>query len=388
MVSSLDRNQTPRPAWVGRQRRPAMVIIALTLSGLVLSACGSSSTSSSTSTATTKPVTTTTPALTALCPLTGTSAPGNVVPQRPAIAMKVDNYSLGPAPAEARPQSGLDYADVIFEEQVEGAITRYVAVFQCHNAPGLVGPIRSARWTDVQMLSQLGHPIFIHVGGINPVIAYINRSSLVNVDLTTNLETHPTGRFAPYDTYTTTQGVWAQEKNLTKAPAPIFTYSTKVPTGEAVSQVHLDWSGTSDIYWRWNASNGTWQRYYNVGYQSSPNIQPDILADGVQNQVQNVIVQDVNITYGPWVENSGGGLEAESHIIGQSGRAFIFRNGRMIKGTWSVGAIGSTTRFLDSAGRVIPLQPGRTWVEIYPVGASQVVTPVTPPTTTTTKSAG
>jgi hypothetical protein len=120
----------------------------------------------------------------------------------------------------------------------------------------------------------------------------------------------------------------------------------------------------------------------------TPNIQRDILADEVQNQVQNVIVQDVNITYGPWVENRGGGLETESHIIGQSSKAFIFRNVRMITGTWSVGATGSATKFLDSSGHVIPLQPGRTWVEIYPVGASQVVTPATPPTTTAAKSAG
>ena len=294
--------------------------------------------------------------------------------------MKIDNYSLGPAPAEARPQSGLDYADIIFEEQVEGSITRYAAVFQCHDAPGLVGPVRSARWTDVQMLSQLGHPIFVHVGGILPVLAVINSSALVNLDLGTNpnLEIHPAGRYAPYDTYTTTQAVWAHEKQLTTAPSPIFTYSSTVPKGESVSQLHLDWSGTSDIYWRWNASTGTWQRYYNVGYQSQPNIQPDVLTDGVQNQVQNVIVQDVSITYGPWVENSQGGLEAESHIIGDSGRAYVFRNGRMITGTWSVAAAGDPTKFVNQAGQTITLQPGRTWVEIYPANAPQVVTPATP----------
>jgi hypothetical protein len=58
---------------------------------------------------------------------TGTPAPGGVVPQRPANAIKIDNYSLSPATAEARPQSGLNYADIIFEEQVEGSIMRYAA---------------------------------------------------------------------------------------------------------------------------------------------------------------------------------------------------------------------------------------------------------------------
>lgn len=315
---------------------------------------------------------------TALCPLTGTPAPGNVVPQRPAIALKVDNYSLGPSPAEARPQSGLDFADIIFEEQVEGSITRYAAVYQCHNAPGLVGPIRSARWTDIQMLEQLDHPVLVHVGGILPVLALINSSSLVNLDLgfNSNLETNPPGRYAPYDTYTTTQRVWNRERQLTTAPTPLFTYSTKTPSGEPVTQIHLDWSGTSNIYWRWNPATGTWLRYYNVGYQSAPNIQPDVLSDGVQNQAQNVIVQEVSITYGPWLENSQGGLEAESHIIGDSGKAYVFRNGRMIVGSWSVAQAGSPTKFLDTAGRPIALQPGRTWVEIYPNTAPVVVTPM------------
>jgi hypothetical protein len=228
------------------------------------------------------------------------------------------------------------------------------------------------------MLSQLGHPILVHVGRIAPVLDLIDQSALVNVDLIDNpqLETEPAGRYAPYDTYTTTQAVWAQEKQLTTRPAPIFTFSSKVPSGESVTQVHLDWSGTSNIYWRWDASTGTWLRFYNVGSTTSPDIQPDVLTDGVQNQAQNVIVQQVSITYGPWAENSEGGLEAESHIIDNSGRVYVFRNGKMIVGTWTAGAAGTPTKYLDAAGNPIALQPGRTWVEIYPDVATVAVTPV------------
>ena len=348
-----------RPRRVSRKR--GVLVVAVLVSSLVLAACGTAKTPTSTTSSST---TSTTAAPVALCPLTGTPAPGNVVPQRPAIATKVDNYSSGPSPAEARPQSGIDHADIIFEEQVEGSITRYAAVFQCQNAPGLVGPIRSARWTDIQMLAQLGHPILVHVGGILPVLSLINSSALVNLDLGSNgaLETNPPGRYAPYDTYTSTQAVWALEKTLTTPPAPLFSYSAAIPSGQAITQVHLDWSGTSDIYWRWNASTGTWLRFYNVASSYAPNVQPDILADGVQNQVQNVIIQDVSITYGPWVENSGGGLEAESHIIANSGKAYVLRNGKIISGSWTAGPPGSPTRFLNGAGQPITLAPGRTWV--------------------------
>jgi Protein of unknown function (DUF3048) N-terminal domain/Protein of unknown function (DUF3048) C-terminal domain len=377
-------SSTARRATYGwRRKRLVAIASAFALSSVLLAACGTSSQRSSAGTTTTS----TSAAPVALCPLTGTPAPGGVVADRPALAIKIDNYSLGPPPAEARPQSGLNYADVIFEEQVEGSITRYAAVFQCQNALGLVGPVRSARWTDIQMLSQLGHPILVHVGGIAPVLDLIDQSALVNVDLIDNpqLETEPAGRYAPYDTYTTTQAVWAQEKQLTTRPAPIFTFSSKVPSGESVTQVHLDWSGTSNIYWRWDASTGTWLRFYNVGSTTSPDIQPDVLTDGVQNQAQNVIVQQVSITYGPWAENSEGGLEAESHIIDNSGRVYVFRNGKMIVGTWTAGAAGTPTKYLDAAGNPIALQPGRTWVEIYPDVATVAVTPVSnAPLTTTT----
>ena len=362
-----------------RAHRTVTSALVVGLAGLLLSACGSNPAPHATTTTST--TTTVKPVAIVRCPLTGTPAPGNVVPERPAIAMKVDNYSLGPAPAEARPQSGLDYADIIFEEQVEGSITRYAAVFQCHNAPSLVGPIRSARWTDVQMLSQLGHPLFVHVGGIIPVLQVVAASSLVNVDLGghPSLEENPPGRYAPYDTYTTTKAIWSAISAPAVAPAPIFTYSKFPAAGQPVSQVHLDWSATSDIYWRWNPTTGTWLRFYNVGSASAPNIQPDVLTDGVQNQAQNVIIQDVSITYGPWVENSQGGLEAESHIIDNHGTAYVLRNGRMISGTWSAGPAGTPTVFLTTSGQPIDLAPGRTWVEIYPDGAPMVVTPVSSP---------
>ena len=68
------------------------------------------------------------------------------------MAVKIDNYPAG------RPQSGLDKADIIFEEPVEGGITRYAAVFQCQDAP-LIGPVRSARNIDIGILGQLGQPV-------------------------------------------------------------------------------------------------------------------------------------------------------------------------------------------------------------------------------------
>jgi hypothetical protein len=337
------------------------------LAGLVLSACSSPTTPHHVSvrTTTTTTTTTTAPVAVATCPLTGTPVPGGgVVPARPALAIKIDNYSA------ARPQSGLDKADVIFEEPVEGGITRYAAVFQCQEAP-LVGPVRSARNIDIGILGQLGTPLLVHVGGINPVIANIDASPLVNIDLGNygSLQVHPAGRVAPYATFSTTAQLWGTRPTMTTPPQPLFTYSAATPAGTAVSSVHIDFSGTSDVTWKYNPSTHVFARYYNA-------TTPDTLADGVQNSAANVIVQYVQISYGPWVENSEGGLEVQADLYpNASGNVEVFRGGTEISGTWKRSALGSPTQFVTASGAQIPLQPGPTWVELVPNTITATTTP-------------
>jgi Protein of unknown function (DUF3048) N-terminal domain/Protein of unknown function (DUF3048) C-terminal domain len=354
----------------GLRRGRGLLALAGT-AGLVLSACSGSppshQSSGHTTTTSTKTTTTTTtpPVAVASCPLTGAPVPGGgAVPQRVALAVKIDNYP------DARPQSGLDKADVVFEEPVEGGITRYAAVFQCQDAP-LVGPVRSARNIDIGILGQLGTPLLVHVGGIDPVLANINASPLVNIDLGSygSIQTHPAGRVAPYDTYSTTAQMWGTKPALTTPPQPLFSYSNKTPKGTAVSAVNIDFSGTSNVTWKYNPAISAFTRFYN-------GTTPDMLSDGAQNTAANVIVQYVQISYGPWVENSEGGLEVQAALYpNASGVADVFRGGTEITGTWSRAALGSPTKFVDSAGTPIALQPGQTWVELVPNTITATTTP-------------
>jgi len=274
------------------------------------------------------------------------------VPDRPALAIKVDNYPT------ARPQSGLDKADVVFEEPVEGLLTRFAAVFQCQQA-ALVGPVRSARAIDVGILSQLGRPILVHAGGIDPVLALIDQSSVIDVDL----RTHPSvvqnipGRRAPFDTYVSTAAIWNLEPDDHTPPAPLFAYSSTVPSGTRVSVLHIPFSPQSDVVWRYDAARGVWLRSYGSS--------PDILADGKQDAARNVVLQTIHITYGPWLENSAGGLEVQADLVG-SGPVAVLRNGVEVSGTWNRTSLSSPTQLLDSRGRTIPLAPGDTWVELVP----------------------
>jgi hypothetical protein len=330
---------------------------------LVLSAC--SSAPAAVKKADPPPTTSTTAKPAPACPLTGLPvAGGAAVPARPALAVKVDNYPT------ARPQSGLDKADVIYEEPVEGGITRYAAVFQCQDAAS-VGPVRSARNIDIGILGQLGNPLLAHVGGIPPVLANIDASPIVNVDLGENgsIITHPAGRYAPYDTYSSTAQMWGTHPTMTTPPQPLFGYSATPPAGTPVASVNINLSSTSNVTWTYNPTTSQFERFYN-------GTTPDTLADGTQNAAANVVVQYVHISYGPWLENSEGGLEVQADLYPDaSGQAQVFRNGVEITGTWQRAALGSPTQFLTTAGTPITLQPGQTWVELVPDTITTAVTP-------------
>ena len=286
------------------------------------------------------------------CPLTGAPPPTGSPPSRPALAVKVDNFP------QARPQSGLDKADIVFEEPVEGGVTRYVAVFQCQNA-SLVGPVRSARYPDVAILDELSHPIFIHVGGINPIQAMIRNADADNYDLYYHgaIVQHPPGRSAPFNTYFSTSAAWAANQSDTSTPQPLFTYSGVAAAGAPTTSVHIPFSGTSDERWTWSAAAQRWLLSYGGA--------PANLDSGTQIGATNVVIMHVTTTTGPWLENDVGGYEVEVDPT-SGGQLQVLRNGVEITGTWSRSSVSSPTELLDASGQPLALQPGSTWVDMVP----------------------
>ena len=308
----------------------------------------------------------------ATCPLTGAAAPGGVVPRRPALGIKIGNY-----PGD-RPSAGLNQADIVFEEPVEGAITRLLAVFQCRGA-ALVGDLRSTREPDVAILSQLSDPLFVHAGGIAPVIALLAQAPLIDDNLYTGSRGSAiiteASRVAPYATFVNTAALWAFNPTDTTPPAPIFHYSAKLPAGAVPGSgqsVHIPFSSVSDVTWTWNPARG---------YLRSYSGQPDILLDGSQTTAANVVIMTVQTTNGPWVENSEGGLEVQVQATG-TGPLLVMRNGAAIAGTWSRSSLTQPAALTTSSGAPITLQPGNTWVELVPAGI-----PVTPTGSATTGAA-
>ncbi|HUY67667.1 MAG TPA: DUF3048 domain-containing protein [Acidimicrobiales bacterium] len=315
------------------------------------------------------------PAAAPPCPLTGAPAPAGSVPARPALGIKIGNYSGD------RPSAGLNQADIVFEEPVEGGITRLVSVFQCQGAP-LVGDLRSARQPDVGILSQLSNPLFVHAGGINPVINLLSESPLIDKNLyqggNASAIIQQPGRVSPYSTFVNTASLWALDPSNTTPPAPIFQYSGALPTGSVPgsgASVHIPFSGSSDVTWQWSPAAGKYLRLYSGV--------PDKLLDGSQTTATNVVILTVQTSYGSWVENAGGGHEVVVTATG-TGPLVVMRNGVAITGTWSRSTLTQPATLTAADGAPITLQPGNTWEELVPEAVA--VTPVAAPASAPTAS--
>lgn len=283
------------------------------------------------------------------CPLTGLPAPEGVIPDRPALAIKVENYP------DARPQAGLNDADVVFEELVEGGITRFVAVYHCADAPR-VGPVRSARTADPDILAQLGRPILAYSGGAPNVVRVVNEADLVPIDETRGgdaFERDPS-RPAPHNLYASTKALYRVARSHEPAPEPIFTYAEELEIrSRRVSRVHLPFSSTyADVWWSWSRREHAWVRAHGD--------EPHLDEDGEPISAANVVVQLVEVVIGPH-----GGITPHLELTG-SGRAYVLRDGRLVVGRWERPSLREPTRFLTKDGTEIPLAPGRTWVELLP----------------------
>jgi hypothetical protein len=286
------------------------------------------------------------------CPLTGVDPEGEV-PSRPALAIKVENLP------SSRPQTGLSWADIVYEEPVEGGITRFIAVYQCQDAER-VEPVRSARETDPAILVQFGRPLFAYSGAAGPVHQVVQRSRLidVSVDAVPDAYHRDPEREAPHDLYTSTRQLYRAGRSRTKAgaPKPLFSYESGRPKGRRVQELHVPFSSSSDVFWRWSSDARAFLRFHGTD--------PHISSDGTQFQAKNVVVQSVKVTLSDIVDAAG----ARSPIVEATGtgKAYVLRRGRMVVGTWERPTLRDVTKFYDANGEEIRLTPGNTWVELLP----------------------
>jgi hypothetical protein len=265
----------------------------------------------------------------------------------------------------ARPQSGLDAADVVYEEIVEGGATRFLAVFHSTDAE-LVGPVRSVRPSDPDILAAFGG-LFGYSGGIPPFIEALRRTpgiTDVGVDV---LDEGPDkayvrrpGRAAPNNLYTSTVKIYAAAPATAarppgrfaefRAPEEPFTAAGATPATTLTATV-----GTTTVTFNYDAASQTYRR---TGLtEGSAVVAP-----------ANVIVQFTPYEVTGETDQSNTAVE-KADTVG-SGDALIVSGGMAVRGGWSKASAGAFTTYTDASGAPVRLTPGRTWVELARTGAA------------------
>lgn len=286
-------------------------------------------------------------------PLTG--LPMEDGADRPAVAVKIENTAM------ARPQTGLDEADVVWEEMVEGGITRFNAVFHSR-LPEVVGPIRSLRPMDAGIVAPLHGPQVIS-GGQALFLASVR-------DAGVQLISHDGGhagffrspdRQAPHNLYGRLTDFLAQAE-ATDPPPEQFAFATDpddataVRAGESATSVRLRFPQTSPG-WTWDAQEARWER----DEAGTPATTPD----GAVLGAQNVVVLRVQVVASAGRDQSGNAVP-ETVMTG-TGEALVASGGHTVAATWSKPAVADPVTLTTGDGTVVELAPGTTWVELVPV---------------------
>jgi hypothetical protein len=285
-----------------------------------------------------------------VAPLRGTSVASGST-QHPSLAAKIDNHTA------ARPQLALERADIVFEQLVEGGITRYVGIWQS-DIPELLGPLRSIRPMDADIISPLGG-IVAYSGGQEQFVDMMQSTSVVNAVF----DTDDTGLFyrdddrdSPHDVVVTAQELVGRNPEL-GPPTQQFGYaaagagSSAAVDGAPVAVVNTRFSDARWPGWSWDAGA--------AAYLRSQEGAPDLDGNGSQLRATNVVVLRVGIdwTFG----------EVPRTILIGGGEAWVSSEGKSLHAAWSKESRDATIRLVDDNGVAVRLAPGNTWIELVPV---------------------
>jgi Protein of unknown function (DUF3048) N-terminal domain/Protein of unknown function (DUF3048) C-terminal domain len=291
------------------------------------------------------------------CPLTGIVPAGDKpVPTRPVLAVKVENTP------DAYPLTGLDKADIVYEEVVEGGITRFISVYHCGGAPR-VGPVRSARTTDPKILLQYGaHPLLAFSGGSRAVMKTVEEAGVIELteEDPAAAFTRDESRVIPHNLFTNTQKLWtaaAKSHEDATAPQAVFTYDEETPKpSKRATSATIVFSGLATAEWHWQG--GRWVRFLDGA--------PMTLESGQPIATDNVVIQQVKVAESDLVDVAG--YPSPEVTVTGKGKAWVLRDGKLIVGTWERASEGDLTVFRTKQGEEIPLTPGSTFVELAPTG--------------------
>jgi hypothetical protein len=326
--------------------------VAVTTTGASTTTGQETTTTAAAATTSTAAETTTTVPAVPVYPLTGVVVDDAATAARPALVVKIDN-----APG-ARPQTGFNEADIVFEEIVNDNLTRFAMVFQSGGSDP-VGPIRSGRIQDIDLFTALNHPLFAWSGGNVTVTNAINASDLINIGPSkANVYFRTRDKGAPHNLYSTTEALYTLTPPFAAPATQQFSY--RAPGAPAAGTpspgvaVALD---SIDARWDWDAATGLYMRTMEG--------KPHMDAGSGQVSTNNVLV--LVMDYLPGISDS-----PDAQTIG-TGEAFVLTGGNAIHGTWARADKSAPFTLTADDGMPILLQPGRTFIELPRAGHTIII---------------
>ena len=271
----------------------------------------------------------------------------------PVLVVKIDDTT------QAHPQIGIEKADVVYIEQVEGGLTRLAAVFSSV-IPQRIGPIRSARISDIDIMSQYGRVAFAYSGAqkkLLPVIEAANLQDLGAQHEGSSIYTTDPERIPPYAMVLRADLLMKKvvEKNyqIDSAKKIGFIFGGKNEGGVPTDKVVMHWPAATYSA-TWSESQNRWL----LGH----NNQPNIADSGIHLGPTTLVIQIVSITPSEYKDKLGG-VTPLSHTIG-TGKAYVLRNGELFAGSWSRTSAESGTSFALPNGEPITFEAGQVWIAL------------------------
>ena len=291
-------------------------------------------------------------------PLTGRpSKPGILA--RPVLTVKIENS------VDARPQTGLEAADLVVEELVEGGITRFAAMFQSR-MPRSVGPVRSVRNVDASLAGPT-HGLLAYSGGAGHVLRIVGDAPVqqLSTGQAGNAYYRSSRRRAPHNLYANTRKLYAHAHRRHRTPVAYLPFApnatgASTASGKRVRVLRLRFSTGEHPTWTYDRARHRWMR--------SEGSRPARTASGARLVADNVIVLRIR-TKDAGYKDPAGNFVPETVLKG-SGPAILATGGRVVHATWHKLGRDRVLRFTGPGGRPRKVAPGRTWIELVPVKGS------------------
>ncbi|MBP2708081.1 DUF3048 domain-containing protein [Microbispora sp. RL4-1S] len=276
-------------------------------------------------------------------PFTGRPSAG----RRPVLAVKIENTSAG------KPQMGLRSADIVYVEQVEGGLTRIMAIFSS-KLPAQVGPVRSARISDLHILPQFGKPALAYSGVQTKMIPFVQKAPLYDVSdsSTPGAYTRVPGRVAPYNLFASPRKLLAHAPQASKAADIGFEFSDEPPAGGVAKKSVTVRYPAARFTFTWSETQKRW-----LVTQDGV---PDKAAEGGQQGAPTIVVQWVKTDRSEF-HDFHGSYTPLVHSVGK-GTGVVLRDGKAYPMRWSRPSEKEGTTYTGADGKPLAFARGQVWV--------------------------